>query len=517
MDNLKILWADDEIELLRAHIMFLEQKSYNVTTVTNGIDAVDAVKENFFDIIFLDENMPGLSGLETLEKIKRINPAVPVVMITKSETEDIMEDAIGMNISDYLIKPVNPNQILLAIKKNVDKTRLVTEKTTSAYQTEFGRLSLEINSAGSFDDWKEIYKTLVYWDNKFSLADETTMDEVLKMQKNEANQSFSKFIKRNYLDWFDKDNDEKPIMSHTVFKEKIIPLLRNDEKVFVMLIDNFRYDQWQTLLPYFSKYFNIEHEDITCSILPTATAYARNAIFAGLMPAEIAKLYPNIWLNDEEEGNKNEHEEELLVNQLKRNGLNKKVYYSKVFDNKQGEKITQNIKTILQNDIAVVVFNFIDILSHARTEMKMMRELAQNDSAYRSITRSWFEHSSMPQLLKAIAEEKAKLVILTDHGTTLVENPVKVVGDKNTSTNLRYKQGKSLSYNPKEVFEIQKPEQAHLPKTNVSSRYIFALNNDFFAYPNNYNYYVKYYRNTYQHGGVSLEEMLLPFVILKAK
>ncbi len=517
MDKIKILWADDEIELLRAHIIFLEQKNYEVTTVTNGVDAVDAVKDNFFDIIFLDENMPGLTGLETLEKIKRINPAVPVVMITKSETEDIMEDAIGLNISDYLIKPVNPNQILLAIKKNIDKNRLITEKTTSSYQTAFGRLSLEINSASFFADWKKIYKSLVYWDIKLSGTEEKTMDEVLNMQKNEANNSFAKFIKNNYLDWFDEDSDEKPIMSHTLFKEKILPYLKNDEKVFVMLIDNFRYDQWQILLPYFNKYFNIEHEDITCSILPTATAYARNAFFAGLMPAEIQKLYPGIWLNDEDEGNKNEYEEDLLIKQLKRYGLNKKVYYDKVFDNKQGERISKNLKNILQNDIAVVVFNFIDILSHARTEMKMMRELAQDEAAYRSITKSWFEHSAMPQLIKSISEAKIKLIITTDHGTKLVENPIKVVGDKNTTTNLRYKQGKSLSYNPKEVFEVKQPEKAHLPKSNVSSRYIFALNSDFFAYPNNYNHYVKYYKNTFQHGGVSLEEMLLPFVVLSPK
>jgi CheY-like chemotaxis protein len=517
MDKIKILWADDEIELLRAHILFLEQKDYFVKTVTNGIDAVDAVKEEFFDIIFLDENMPGLTGLETLEKIKRINPAVPVVMITKSETEDIMEDAIGMNISDYLIKPVNPNQILLAIKKNIDKTRLVSQKTTMSYQTAFGKLSMDINSAANFNDWKNIYKTLVYWDIKLSGTEEKTMDEVLKMQKNDANTAFSKFIKNNYVDWFSDSCNEKPIMSHTIFKEKIIPYLENGEKIFVMLIDNFRYDQWKSLLPYFSRYYNVEQEDITCSILPTATAYARNAIFAGLMPAGIQKLYPDIWLNDDDEGNKNEYEEELLNSQLKRFGLNKKVYYNKIFDNKQGEKIAQNINSILQNDLAVVVFNFIDILSHARTEMKMMRELAQDEAAYRSITKAWFEHSSMIHLIKTLSENKIKLIIITDHGTTLVDNPVKVIGDRNTSTNLRYKTGKSLSYNNKEVFAIDDPGKVFLPKSNVSSKYIFALNNDFFAYPNNYNHYVKYYKNTFQHGGVSMEEMLLPFVVLQAK
>jgi len=478
MDGIKILWADDEIDLLRAHVMFLEQKGYIVKTATNGLDAIDFVKNEPFDIIFLDENMPGLTGIETLDKIKRFNSAIPVVMITKSEAEDIMEDAIGSNISDYLIKPVNPNQILLTIKKNVDNKRIITEKTTQAYQTAFGRLGMEISDSLDFNDWKDVYKKLIYWELKLKSSDEKTMDDVLNMQKKEANNSFAKFIKNNYIDWFHENSDNRPVMSHTLFKERIFPFLEKGEKVFVMLFDNLRYDQWKTLLPYFNEYYNIDEEDITCSILPTATQYSRNAMFAGLMPSEIDKLYPDIWLNDEEEGNKNEHEKDLLLKQLKRNGLEKSVYYDKIFNNKQGLKLLDNIKQVLMYDFVTVVFNFIDIMSHARTEMKMIRD---------------------------------------DHGTVRVLNPIKVIGDKNTTTNLRYKHGKSLSYKEKEVFEIKKPEQAYLPKSNMTSRYIFSLNDDFFAYPNNFNYYVKYYKNTFQHGGVSLEEMMLPFVVLSPK
>jgi len=515
MNETRILWVDDEIDLLRPHILFLEQKGYILETATNGTDAISLVQENQFDLIFLDENMPGISGIETLGKVKQLKPNIPVVMITKSEEENIMEDAIGANISDYLIKPVNPNQILLTIKKNIDKKRLVTEKTTHAYQSEFGKLGMEINDSYNFDDWKNIYKKLVYWETELENSSDDTMADVLKMQKGEANSSFAKFIKNNYISWFNENSDSKPEMSHNLFKNKVFPLLEK-EKVFVIVIDNLRYDQWFTIKPFLTDYFNID-DDIFCSILPTATAYARNSIFAGLLPSEINKLYPDIWLNDEEEGNKNEHEEELLKLQLKRHGFDKKLHYEKVFSNKQGQKIVDNLSQIMDNDIIAVVFNFIDMLSHAKTEMQMVKELAQDDAAYRSITKSWFEHSSLKTLLEKLSEEKIKVVITTDHGTVKVNNPVKVVGDRTTTTNLRYKQGRNLNYKAKEVFEIIKPEEVFLPKSNVSSRYIFAQNDDFFAYPNNYNHYVGYYKNTFQHGGVSIEEMMIPIVVLSPK
>ena len=517
MRKIKILWTDDEIDLLKAHIIFLEEKGYGVSTANNGTDAIEMVKENHFDIIFLDENMPGLTGLETLTEIKAHAPNIPVVMITKSEEEDIMDEAIGSKMADYLIKPVNPKQILLSIKKNIDQKRLVTQQTTSAYQTDFAQISMKLNGHLSFNDWKEIYRKLVYWELELSSSDDSTMDEVLAMQKGDANKAFFRFVKDNYQNWFGKGIDERPLMSVDIFKHKIFPLLDKGEKVFVLLIDNLRYDQWKILSPVINQFFNTDEEDLYYSILPTATMYARNAMFAGLMPSEIEKLYPEMWSHDDSEGNKNNFEKDLLEKQLARFHRNEKAYYDKVGSLKSGKRAIENFHNILDHDLSVLVFNFVDMISHARTEMDMIRELASDDKAYRSLTLSWFNNSSLLDLLKSLADNNVKVLVTTDHGTIKVNNPVKIIGDRETNTNLRYKLGKNLNYKSKHVFEIRDPRSAYLPSRNVSTSYVFAHNNDFFVYPNDYNYYAGYYKNTFQHGGISLEEMLIPVVTLSPK
>lgn len=517
MREIEILWVDDEIDLLKPHIIFLESKGYKLETANNGYDAIEMVKEKTFDLVFLDENMPGLTGLETLSKITDIRTGVPVVMITKSEEEYIMDEAIGSKIADYLIKPVNPKQILMAIKKITDKQRLVSEKTTSNYQMEFGKLGLQINDSLTAEEWKNTYKKLVYWELELAQSSGQEMDEVLQMQKNDANNSFIKYVRRNYEDWFISNTEDKPLMSPNIFKEKVFPSLKKNEQVVTILIDNLRFDQWKTLEPLITQYYSVKEEDLFFSILPTATHYARNAMFAGLMPSEIEKLHPELWLNEDDEGGKNQFEEELMQKQMGRLGINASFFYDKITNIDKGRKLLQNASKILDHDFSVIVVNFVDMLSHARTEMEMIRELASDESAYRSITLSWFEHSTLFELLKTLAEKNIKVNITTDHGTIRVHNPVKVTGDKNTSTNLRYKQGKSLSYNSKQVFEINNPQTVHLPKLNVSTSYIFAYNNDFFAYPNNYNHYVSYYKNTFQHGGISMEEMLIPFISLEPK
>jgi CheY-like chemotaxis protein len=517
MRKIHILWVDDEIDLLRPHIIFLREKGYDVDTANNGSDALDMVGKSHYDIIFLDENMPGLSGLETLNRIKNIAPNIPVVMITKSEEEVIMDEAIGSKIADYLIKPVNPKQILLSLKKNVEKKRLITQQTTSAYQSEFSQIGMRMNDRLSPSEWTELYRKLVYWELELGTSEDSAMDQILVQQKSDANNAFFRFIKENYLTWCSKPFGERPMLSVDIFRHKIFPLLNSPKKVFVLVIDNLRYDQWRILSQVVSEYYRTEEEILYYSILPTATMYARNAMFAGLMPSEIEKLYPALWQDDDNEGNKNQHEEEFLQKNMQRLGIKKKLYFDKVSNLKSGKKLTDTIRAIRDNDLSVMVFNFVDMISHARTEMDMIRELASDEKAYRSLTLSWFNHSSLLDLLIALSENDIHLVITTDHGTIRVNNPLKVIGDRETNTNLRYKLGRNLNYKAKQVFEVPNPREAFLPSRTVSTSYIFAQGTDFFVYPNNYNYYANYYNNTFQHGGISLEEIIIPLISLSPK
>ncbi|MDR1680150.1 MAG: PglZ domain-containing protein [Prevotellaceae bacterium] len=514
---MKILWTDDEIDLLRPYLIFLEEKGYEVFPANNGQDAIDLCRQHNFDIIFLDENMPGLSGLETLAQIKAINSAIPVVMITKSEEENIMDMAIGSKIADYLIKPVNPNQILLTLKKHIHKKEIISEQNTTNYRQEFNQISMQINSCGNAADWIAVYKRLLFWELELNASDNELKD-LLQMQKTEANTAFAKFVKRNYQEWFESNADEnRPMMSPDFFKRKVFPLLDKGEKVFVIVIDNFRYDQWLEIKTMLNDYFVFSEEDAYFSILPTATQYARNAIFSGLMPLQIQQMFPKLWVDEDEEEGKNLYEEALLQTQIDRFRRHDTFSYHKINNSQSGEKLIERLPQLLNNSFNVCVLNFIDMLSHAKTDSKMMRELVQDESAYRSLTSSWFHHSSTRDLFRSLAAHKVKVVLTTDHGTIRVNNAIKVVGDRNTNVNLRYKVGKNLSYNKKEVFEITQPARVGLPNLNVSSTYIFATGNDFFAYPNNHNHYVSYYRNTFQHGGISLEEMIIPSVIMEAK
>ena len=515
MINGVILWVDDEIEHLRAHIIFLEKKGYEVVTVTNGPDAIEQCKQRNFDIIMLDEMMPGLTGLETLQTIKEITPATPVVMVTKSEEEDIMDQAIGSKIADYLIKPVNPNQILLTLKKNVHRKEIVTEVTQTGYQQSYLNIAQQIDNCKTAEDWMNIYKRIVHWELELSSAD-SNMTEMLQMQKEEANIGFAKYIRNNYLGWVAPTPADHPMLSNEIFKKKIFPAIDNGEKVFLIVIDTLIYDQWRLLAPEIGDMFDID-EQLYFSILPTATQYARNAIFSGLMPTQIAELFPDLWVDEDEEEGKNLNEGPLIKKQIERYRRHDTFSYHKINDSAGAEKFLQQLKSLSGNDLNVAVVNFVDMLSHARTESKMVRELANNESAYRSITLSWFRHSVMSELLRRLSQTDYKVIITTDHGSIRVSKAVKIIGDRNTNTNLRYKLGKNLNYNAKELFVIKDPLKAQLPAPNISTSYVFATGDSFFAYPNNYNYYVSYYKDTFQHGGISMEEMLVPLVTLTPK
>lgn len=517
MGNVRILWADDEIDILRPHIIFLEEKGYKVDAVNSGDEAVELVNEYHYDIVFLDEQMPGLSGIQTLEKIKAVYANLPVVMITKSEEESIMEDAIGSNIADYLIKPVKPSQILLSLKRNLDNKKLAGEKASLNYQQQFRELGMRLNDRLTTIDWKEIYQLLTRYESDLENTEDDGIKQVLSMQKSEANNLFSRFYEENYHDWLYGGSDDKPVLSATLFKEKVLPELSSERTNFFILIDNLRYDQWKAIQPLVEQFYRVEDDNLYYSIMPTTTQYARNALFSGLMPNEIKKKYPKWWTEEHEDGSKNQFEHELLMEQLKRHGLGLKTSYNKILNLEAGKKLSENIANLMSNDLNIIIYNFVDMLSHARTEMEIIRELADDEAAYKSLMRSWFEHSSLFEILKYLSDKKVKLFLTTDHGSIRVQNPVKIVGDKNVNTNLRYKFGRSLAYKEKEVFEMKNPEEYLLPKLNISTRWVFAKPGDFFAYPNNYNYYVKYYKNTFQHGGLSMEEVLCPIITLNSK
>lgn len=509
------MWVDDEIEMLRAHIIFLEKKGYDVTTVNNGNDAIEECRKRNFDLVLLDEMMPGITGLETLQQIKDISPSTPIVMVTKSEEENIMDQAIGQKIADYLIKPVNPSQILLALKKNIHKKQIVTEVTQTGYRKEFQDIAMRIMDCNTLDDWKDIYRRLVRWELELSSAD-SDMTEMLQMQKEEANNSFAKFVRKNYLSWVAPGTTQRPLMSPDIFKKCVFPAVNNGEKVFLIVIDNFRYDQWRTLAQDIGEMFDV-NEDMYMSILPTATQYARNAIFSGLMPEQIERMFPDLWVDEDEEEGKNINEEPLVRTQIERYRRHDTFSYHKINDSVGAERLIERLGELKKNDINVVVVNFIDMLSHARTESKMVRELANNESAYRSITLSWFRHSVVGELLKALTQTDCTVILTTDHGSIRASKPIKIIGDRNTNTNLRYKLGKNLNCQSKEVFVVKNPHEAQLPAPNLSTSYVFATGNSFLAYPNNYNYYVSYYKDTFQHGGISMEEMLIPLVTLKKR
>jgi len=518
----KILWVDDEIDLLRSHIIFLTEKGYDVSTDTNGEDALITLKEKEIDLIFLDEMMPGMGGLQLLGKIKESHPHIPVVMITKSEAESLMDEAIGGKIKDYLTKPVNPSQVLLVCKKILEGKRISSETATKDYLQDFNQISFLLQNQLSYSEWIEVYLKLVHWDLELSSHKENNLLQTLADQKKEANKEFSKYVERNYKTWINSSTKEdRPELTTDIVKEHVFPLVKYAKgPIFFFVLDCLRLDQWLTMEKLLIDYFKISKE-YYFSILPTATPYARNALFAGLYPSEIEKNYPDLWRgNDEDEHSMNRYEKELLQLQINRNKvqLQTDLKYLKIIDPDVGRNFEQNILSYQNSHFTAVVVNFLDMIAHGRSDSDLLKEIAPDEAAYRSLTNSWFTHSSLLSTFQSISKIKnAKIIVTTDHGSIRSLRGAKVLGDRETSTSLRFKYGRNLKVDEKHAIYVRDPLEFKLPRRGVSISYIFAKEDYYFVYPTDYHKYLSHYKDTFQHGGVSMEEMILPIITLETK
>ncbi len=513
-----ILWADDEIELLRPHILFLEEKGYNVTPVTNADDAISLVKEHPFDLLLLDEMMSGKDGLSALAEIKEINPSLPVVMITKNEEESLMEEAIGSKIDDYLTKPVNPSQILSTCKKFVESRKIEGNRLTRDYPLQFNELTRAIMEASTWQDWVAIYTRIVDLELEMDHYPDLGLRSMLEDQKKSANMEFGRFVEKHYLEWI-KESDDAPNLSVDVIAENVAPLLANDKKVAFVVIDNMRLDQWLSIQPFLFPYFNIKRK-FYFAILPTATPFARNAIFSGLFPLEIEQKYPELWSKGaDDDSSRNRYERQLLDFQLQEMGFNLKPEpkYIKILDLSEGKNLERNIRTYIQTKLLSIVVNFVDIFSHNRSTSEILKEIVPDEAAFRSLTRSWFEHSYLFRVLRHLGEEGFTIIMTSDHGSVRAMRGGKVIGDRETSTNLRYKFGKNLKCDNKYAFYIKDPREFKLPMRGININYIIAKEDYYFVYPTNYHKYLNYYRDSFQHGGISMEEMILPVLRLDSK
>ncbi len=520
MENKEIiLWVDDEIDLLKSNIMFLKQKGYVVFEATNGEDAIQFIKQNDVDLVFMDEMMPGKGGLETLSEIKDMKPSLPVVMVTKNETESLMEDAIGKKINDYLLKPVNPKQVLLVIKKFLEGSKLKGNQVSRDYIQEFNQTAAALMNDPDWSDWVSIHAKMTNREIELDEHPELGLKQTAIDQRRECNVEFSKFVERNYLKWVN-GSEKKPVLSHEVVEKYLMPELDNSKSVFFFVVDCMRLDQWMMMEKYLDSYFRIT-KDYYYSLLPTATPYCRNAIFAGLYPSEIEKHYPNLWkTSDDDENSKNNFEKEFLQKLLDRKKvkLRNELKYTKIMDSDFSRGIENKILSLSNNHLNAIVINFLDMISHSRSDTAILKEIAPDEAAYRSLTESWFEHSSFFGMLRQLSTKTGvKIIITTDHGSIRCLHGVKAMGDRESATNLRYKYGRNVKAEPRNAIFIKNPTEYRLPVRNGIVNYIIAKEDFYFVYPTDYHKYLNYYNDTFQHGGISMEEMILPIAILESK
>ncbi len=513
-----ILWVDDEIDLLRSHIFFLKEKGFTVETATNGEDAIDLVRSKRFDLVFLDEMMAGMGGLQTLSLIKDVRPELPVVMVTKNETEGLMEDAIGTKISDYLTKPVNPSQILLTCKKFLEGKKITEQYVSRDYIKELQDISISLQSPMDADEWIQLYEKISNWSIELDAHPESGLQQTLADQVRECNVEFSKFVERNYRHWLEQK--ERPALSLDVVDRFVIPELQENKSVFLFVIDCMRLDQWLMFEEVLREYFTVS-KDFYYSILPTATPYSRNAIFSGAFPDEIEVRFPEIWEQWEDDDNsRNKHEPDFLNNLFQRRRINLKpeAKYVKILDPDYGRGIEQNILSFMNNKLTAIVVNFVDMLAHGRSDSQLLKEIAPNESAYRSLTKSWFMHSSFLGMLRTLSRQKnATIVITTDHGSIRSLRNTKVVADRDASTNLRYKFGRNLKCDERHAIFVKNPKDFRLPRRGLTINYLIAKEDYYFVYPTDFHKYVTQYRDSFQHGGISMEEMILPAIKLLPK
>ncbi len=518
----KILWVDDEIDLLRAHIRLLSERGYNVETATNGEDAVSMVKDGGFDLVFLDEMMAGMGGLRTLAEIKDIRPNLPVVMVTKNEEETLMEEAIGVKISDYLTKPVNPSQILMACKKFLEGKKIAGAAVSRDYIKEFNEISVALMNPLSYTDWVDLYGGLVNWSLELDAHPELGLKQTLSDQFRECNLAFGKYVENNYHGWVESatGGEDRPTLSHEVVDRFLIPELQKNKSVFFFVVDCLRLDQWLMMESLLHEYFNISKE-YYYSILPTATPYSRNAIFSGSFPSDIELRYPELWeKNEDDENSRNRYERQFLDGLLERRKiqLRPEAKYVKILDAEFGRNIENNINSYANSKLTSIVVNFVDMLAHGRSDSHLLKEIAPDESAYRSLTKSWFIHSSLFGMLKTLSRNRnVSIILTTDHGSIRSLRGSKVLGDREASTNLRYKYGRNLKSEAKAAVFVKNPLDYKLPKRGVATNYIIAKEDYYFVYPTDYHKYLNQYRDSFQHGGISMEEMILPVVKLEPK
>jgi DNA-binding response OmpR family regulator len=511
-----ILWVDDEIDLLSAHVIFLRERGYNVVEATNGDDAIELVRNERIDLVLLDEMMPGRDGLSTLEGIKDINPLLPVIMVTKSEEEHLMDEAIGKKIDDYLTKPVNLSQIQSAIKKILDKQRLTESTLTREFVMEFSRITQRLSGPLDWKEWIDIHVKLSEIDLELERFRDVGLKQSLMDLKKQSASEFGRYVTKNYQTWIKQGNG--PSLSVDVVNNHVAPLLREGVQTFFIVIDCMRLDQWLMIEPVLADYYNIKKE-YYYSILPTATPFSRNAIFAGEYPDTVAKLNPELWFKSNNEASRNRHERQLLDRNLALKGLKFKSEpkYVKVLDIEEGQNVARKIKSYSSVPLLSIVYNFVDKMIHGRSESEILQEIAPNEAAFRSLVKSWFEHSHLLDMLKTLASWNCAVVITSDHGSVIGTRGTIAHGKRDTSTNLRYKYGDNLNCDQKQAWLVKDPKTMRLPVWGLGTSYIIALEDFYFVYPTNYSEYKRHYQNSFQHGGISPDEMILPVAVLRPK